>query len=129
VTYPDPNSGEKIRIEHWRSAQQQGKTAAMNMLNKNVKYNAVPFFQTTLNGQNIQYVGHAKKWDKIILDGKIEKNNFLGYYLLNDKIKAVVGAGKDKELMVMEELFRLNKIEDLKNIPPSYEDLSEILEK
>lgn len=129
ATYSDSISGDQIRIEHWRTAQQQGRTAALNMLGKNKKFEAVPFFQTTQLGQNIQYIGHAEKWDEIIIDGEIEKENFLAYYVFNDKIKAASGVGKDEEIMIIEELFRLNKIDQLRNVPEKTNNLKDLLEK
>ncbi|HEY7183485.1 MAG TPA: FAD-dependent oxidoreductase, partial [Blastocatellia bacterium] len=57
--FPSPLTGERQRIEHWRTALQQGRIAARNMAGKNVAYGNVPFFWTRQFDAGLLYVGHA----------------------------------------------------------------------
>jgi apoptosis-inducing factor 3 len=41
--FPDLRTGEHQRIEHWRTAMQQGRIAAHNMAGKEIAYEGVPF--------------------------------------------------------------------------------------
>ena len=95
--YPDPRSGEKVRIEHWVVAERQGQTAARNMIGRKEEFTTVPFFWSNHYSTSISYVGHAERWDEILLDGDIDEGVFLAGYRLGDRILAVAASGREKD--------------------------------
>jgi NADPH-dependent 2,4-dienoyl-CoA reductase/sulfur reductase-like enzyme/nitrite reductase/ring-hydroxylating ferredoxin subunit len=110
VTFPDWRSGEDIRIEHWRTAEQQGRVAAHNMAGKKSIYDSIPFFWTKQGDLNIKYVGHAQEWNDMIIQGDIAAQDCLVFYLKQDQVLAAAGINRGKEIGAIQELMRLKKM-------------------
>lgn len=108
--FPNPRTGERQRIEHWRTAMQQGRIAAHNMAGKDVSYDGVPFFWTRQFDVGLLYVGHAKQWDEIIYQGDVSARDFLAFYMKENRVLAVAGMNRDREMAVLEELMREGRL-------------------
>jgi NADPH-dependent 2,4-dienoyl-CoA reductase/sulfur reductase-like enzyme/nitrite reductase/ring-hydroxylating ferredoxin subunit len=103
--YNDSRTGEQMRIEHWRTALEEGRIAAHNMAGKETKNEIVPFFWTEQFGISLRYVGHIREWDEIIVDGDISKHDFIAYYVKNNKILAAAGINRDRMINMVEEFI------------------------
>ena len=63
--WPDPRSGEPIRVEHWVVAERQGQTAALNMLGRREAFDAVPFFWSQHYDVADQLRRPRRAWDEL----------------------------------------------------------------
>jgi 3-phenylpropionate/trans-cinnamate dioxygenase ferredoxin reductase subunit len=91
--------GGPMRIEHWDVAFNHGKTAALNMLGRDVPHTEVPYFYSVLaNLGELEYVGPASSWDEEIVRGSIEDGSFTNWYLQDGRVVAALTFGRSDDL-------------------------------
>jgi NADPH-dependent 2,4-dienoyl-CoA reductase/sulfur reductase-like enzyme/nitrite reductase/ring-hydroxylating ferredoxin subunit len=102
AAFPLGGDGEPVRVEHWRVAEQHGRTAARNMLGVRTPYDAVPVFWTIHYGMQLDYVGHASAKDELVVRGTLGEDGqaaeFIAYYLHDGAVTAAAGLGRDRDM-------------------------------
>lgn len=95
--YPDPRTGDSIRVEHWVHAERMGRCAAMNLLGKREPFVDAPFFWSQHYDVPIAYVGHAESWDGFERLGSASARDLVLGFRRGSDILAVVTIFRDKE--------------------------------
>jgi len=129
ASFPSAYTGEQQRIEHWRTALQQGRIAALNMAGKETPYASVPFFWTQQFESTLRYVGHASGWDEIIVDGNIASQDFVAFFIKNDRALAVASMNRDQPMAAIEELMREARMPSAKDLKAGPVDFVEKLHR
>ncbi|HYY21373.1 MAG TPA: FAD-dependent oxidoreductase, partial [Thermoleophilaceae bacterium] len=72
--------GRPMRIEHWDVAFNQGKTAALNMLDRGQDHDVVPYFFSDLaDWASMEYVGPGS--GDTVVRGSLEDGDFTAFYV------------------------------------------------
>ncbi len=108
--FPDPVSGEAVRIEHWVVAQRMGQTVARNILGQRQTFAAAPFFWSVHYDLQVNYVGHAERWDRIDIHGRLgDRDCTIAYRTAPDTEReqtlAVATIGRDQVSLAAETAF------------------------
>jgi 3-phenylpropionate/trans-cinnamate dioxygenase ferredoxin reductase subunit len=83
-----PFYGERIRVEHWANALNQGPAAARSMLGGDAPYDRLPYFFSDQYDVGMEYSGFARTWDRVVLRGDPGKREFIAFYVVNDRVVA-----------------------------------------
>ncbi|TLG78004.1 FAD-dependent oxidoreductase [Methylocystis sp. B8] len=105
ASWPDKITGERIRVEHWVVAERQGQTAARNILGREEKFDAAPFFWSQHYDQAISYIGHAASWDRLQMSGDPAAADCAVSYFKGDQLLAVATIGRDLDNLRAEVAF------------------------
>ena len=76
-------------------AERQGQVAAKNILGRREKFDAVPFFWSQHYDVAINYVGHAERWDELVVEGDIAAKDCLVRYKLKGRTLAAASIYRD----------------------------------
>jgi 3-phenylpropionate/trans-cinnamate dioxygenase ferredoxin reductase component len=83
-----PFYGERIRVEHWANALNQGPAAARNMLGQGVPYERLPYFFSDQYDVGMEYSGFAREWDRVVFRGDPASREFIAFWLVGDRVVA-----------------------------------------
>jgi 3-phenylpropionate/trans-cinnamate dioxygenase ferredoxin reductase component len=90
--------GRRLRIEHWDVALNQGKTAALNMLGRNVNHEEIPYFYSDLaDWSGMEYVGPGE--GRTVIRGSMDDGDFTAFYIGDDGVvTAALTVGRSNDL-------------------------------
>ena len=108
--FPDPGTGQSVRIEHWVVAQRMGQAAARNIVGKRQPFASAPFFWSVHYDLTLNYVGHAERWDRIDIHGRLgDRDCTIAYRVAPDSEReqtlAVATIGRDSISLAAESAF------------------------
>ena len=98
-SYESVVHGQRIRVEHWDVAMQQGQHAARSMMGDAKPYEVVPYFFSDLaDWASLEYVGPAYVWDEEIWRGDRDAGEFLVFYVKDRKVAGALSVERSEDL-------------------------------
>lgn len=116
--FPDARTGERVRIEHWVVAEQQGLAVAESLIGRGRPFRAVPFFWSAHHDVTISYVGHAESWDRIDVAGSVRERDCLVAYRRGGRTLAVASINRDRDSLHAEAAIERGDEDALRALVP-----------
>lgn len=82
---------ERVRVEHFQTAQRQGFAVGRAMAGVAVPFSEAPWFWSDQYDINVQYAGAGLAWDETLTRGTFGKPPFSVFYLRRGSMIAVAG--------------------------------------
>jgi 3-phenylpropionate/trans-cinnamate dioxygenase ferredoxin reductase subunit len=83
-----PFYGERIRVEHWANALNQGPAAGKNMLGPGERYDTLPYFFSDQYDVGMEYAGYATEWDEVVFRGDPAGREFIAFWVKDGRVLA-----------------------------------------
>jgi NADPH-dependent 2,4-dienoyl-CoA reductase/sulfur reductase-like enzyme/nitrite reductase/ring-hydroxylating ferredoxin subunit len=118
-----PYDGQLVRIEHIAVAERQGRTAALAMLGRAPAIRDVPFFWSAHHDVTLSYIGHAEKFDRVVVSGSLTARDATVGYVEGSRVRAVVTINRDRVGLLAEKAFERGDqpaLLDLLGIPEAH---------
>jgi 3-phenylpropionate/trans-cinnamate dioxygenase ferredoxin reductase subunit len=118
--------GRRLRVEHWDVAFNMGKTAALNMVGRNVSHEEIPYFYSDLaDWTGFEYVGPGK--GRPVFRGSMDDGEFTAFYLGDDGVvTAALTVGRSDELEAARKFIREKSAPDEAALADSSTDLASL---
>jgi 3-phenylpropionate/trans-cinnamate dioxygenase ferredoxin reductase subunit len=105
TNHPSPRFGRRVRLESVDNAFEQAKTAALNLLDKPVTHNRVPWFWSDQFDNKLLIVGLSQDHDRQVLRGDPASRSFSVCYLKGRELLAVEAVNHSKDYMAARKLI------------------------
>jgi len=81
---------QRIRVEHWANALNQGPAAAQALLGQAVSYDHIPYFYSDQYDVGMEYSGYAPQWDEVVFRGDRAGGEFIAFWLRDGRLRAAM---------------------------------------
>jgi 3-phenylpropionate/trans-cinnamate dioxygenase ferredoxin reductase subunit len=105
TNHPSLRFGRRVRLESVDNAFEQAKTAALNMLDRPVAHDRVPWFWSDQFDNKLLIVGLSQNHDRQVLRGDPASRSFSVCYLKGRELLAVEAVNHSKDYMAARKLI------------------------
>ncbi len=96
----------RLRVEHFDNALKMGEAAAHNVLGRDRVFDDPHWFWSDQYDVNIQMVGYAPTWDRMVIRGSIAERSYCAFMLQDGRLRAALSMDWPRDVRRSLELIR-----------------------
>lgn len=105
TNHPSPRYGRRVRLESVDNAFEHARSAAANLLGKEVRHDKVPWFWSDQYDLKLLIVGLSQGYDRCVLRGDTAQRSFSACYLRDGELIALDAVNSPKDYMAARKLI------------------------
>lgn len=123
-----PFYGERVRVEHWANALNQGPVAARSMLGRDdAVYDRLPYFFSDQYEIGMEYTGYSHAEDRVVIRGDLAGREFIAFWVdLAGRVVAGMNVNVWDVTEPIERLIRSRAAVDLERLADPSVELDEL---
>lgn len=126
ANHDHPLFGERIRVEHFDNANRQARAAVDVMLGRGGPFDDPHWFWSDQYDKNLQYVGHARSSDELVVRGSTTELDFTAFYLRDGAVRGAFAVDRGTDIMSARELVATGAPVDATALADEDTDLAEL---
>jgi 3-phenylpropionate/trans-cinnamate dioxygenase ferredoxin reductase subunit len=104
---------QRVRVEHWANALNQGPAAARAMLGEDVSYDRIPYFFSDQYDVGMEYSGNSTSWDQVVFRGDRDGGEFVAFWLSGGRVVGGMNVNVWDVNQHVQELIRSRRVVDV----------------
>jgi 3-phenylpropionate/trans-cinnamate dioxygenase ferredoxin reductase subunit len=127
TNHPSLRFGRRVRLESVDNAFEQGKSAALNLLDRPVAHDRVPWFWSDQFDDKLLIVGLSQDYDRLVLRGDPASRSFSVCYLKGRELLAVEAVNHSRDYMAARKLIAERALLNVGKLADSQTPLKEAI--
>lgn len=129
ASFWSPRYGARLRLEHWRHAQEHGAAVGRAMCGIPEPYDEIPWFWTDQHGVNFQTGGMPLLCERTVLRGSTEARRFTAFHLRGERLVGATTVNDGRHMRPALTLIRAGNPVDAEALADESQSLRDILRR
>jgi 3-phenylpropionate/trans-cinnamate dioxygenase ferredoxin reductase component len=102
AAHTHPRYGQRVRVEHWANARDQGAHVAGNLVGGSAPYTASPYFYSDQYDLSLEFRGVADPMvDELVVRGDLKAREFVAFWIRDDEVRAAMNVNMWEDVDVL----------------------------